>query len=106
MTKPEKLHMLHGPFTSFIQKIIPKDLSGAAPVFCIQRTPLSAGNAWTALTQLELLNQLQRQSYTADSSYYISTMLSTGGRNKKDQFGGLMFIVVDDVGSKQLTICL
>jgi hypothetical protein len=100
MTKPEKLHMLHGPFTSFIQKIIPKDLSGAAPVFCIQRTPLSAGNAWTALTQLELLNQLQRQSYTADSSYYISTMLSTGGRNKKDQFGGLMFIVVDDVGSK------
>jgi hypothetical protein len=90
-------------FNAFIEKVTPEKLNGAAPVFCVQTKPVSAGNAWPPITQKGLVNQVQRQREGAEVSYYISTMLSTGGRNQKAQFGGLMFVVLDDVGVKGTT---
>tara|TARA_R110000751_G_scaffold117642_2_gene217905 strand:+ start:11623 stop:13968 length:2346 start_codon:yes stop_codon:yes gene_type:complete len=87
----------------FIQKVGVHNGSSGQPIMCVQTKPVGDSAGWPPLTMGPFVSKFQ-QNIENNSSYYISTMLSTGDRNKQSQFGGLAFIILDDVGTKAMPL--
>jgi len=65
-------------------------------VFCVLAEPPSDDIPWPPISEQAALRKLRSPNRAA----YMSTMVSTTGRNRKKDFAGLWLVVLDDIGTK------
>lgn len=87
------------PEAQVVLDFISKFFSYENTIFCIQEKPLPA-NGWPPNNLNSFIQRFQVIK-DLDASYYISTMIGADShRNSQDNFGALVGIVLDDIGTK------
>lgn len=83
------------PLQQFLDSILIELDEVEKYVFCVLDSPPSDSSPWPPIDEAALHRRLRNHS-----AAYISTMISTTGRNRQQDFAALHMVVLDDVGTK------
>lgn len=91
--------MTETPLTEFLDTILVELDGPNRYVFCALDDAPSDASPWPPIDEATMLRRMRSPKATTRAAY-ISTMISTTGRNRKADFYALHMVVLDDVGTK------
>lgn len=89
---------LSNPLDTFLDTVLAEVDAPNRYVFCALNESPSSDKPWPPIDEVRLNTRLNASPNTLAA--YISTMISTTGRNRKSDFFALNMVVLDDVGTK------